>query len=168
MASTVQSTHRGGGVYGIYSAINTQGRSLCHLQYNQHTGEESMPSTVQSTQRGGVYAIYSTLNTQGMSLCHLQYNKHTGEESMLSTVQSTQRGGVYAIYSTINKQGGVYAIYSTILCIMLKVDSIISYTALTAPKISLQSLLCRISMNQSCIRVNYTLSYPLPSRKNIV
>ncbi len=81
MSSTVQSTHRGG-VYAIYSTLNTQGRSLCHLQYNQHTGEESMPSIVHSTHRGGVYTIYRTLNTQARSLCHLQYTHHTGEEPM--------------------------------------------------------------------------------------
>jgi hypothetical protein len=54
-----------------------------------------MTSTVQSTRMGGVYTIYSTLNTQAMT-CKKQY-----------------RGD----------GGGV------ILCIMLKVDSIMGYTA---------------------------------------
>jgi hypothetical protein len=102
--------------------LNIQGRSLCHLQYTQHAGEESIPSTVHSTHKGGVYPIYSTLNTLRMSLCHLQYTEHTGEESLTSTVHSTaqgrslcrsvpstvhlsHRGGVYTIYSTINTQG---------------------------------------------------------------
>jgi hypothetical protein len=67
MASTVQSTHRGG-VCDIHSTLNTQGMSLCHLQYTEHTGEEFVTSTVHSTHRGGVYAIYSTINTQGRSL----------------------------------------------------------------------------------------------------
>jgi hypothetical protein len=108
MLSTVQSTHRGG-VYDIYSTLNTQGWSLCHLQYT-----ESMPSTVHSTHRGGVYAIYSTLSTQGRSLCHLQYNQHTGVASMPSTEHSTQ--GVESMPSTIRYRqiGRVYVIYSTL------------------------------------------------------
>jgi hypothetical protein len=103
VAATVQSTHRQD-VYVIYSTLHIQRRSLCHLQYNtlntlgrslcylqytprkgeksrynQHTGDESTLSTVQSTHRGGVCVIYSTINTQGRSLRHLKYNQHTGE-----------------------------------------------------------------------------------------